>query len=120
MTKPRFRSGSEERVAQVLTNLGVSFEYEPHKIAYTIQANYIPDFVLPNGIYLEVKGIWDPADRRKMMQVRKDNPDLDIRMVFDTPYKTINKNSLTSYKDFCEKNGILWCRTGAIPPEWLI
>ena len=83
MTK--FRSGLEERIADLFSNLGVIYEYEPIRIAYTLQCQYCPDFVLPNGVHIEAKGLWESADRRKILQVKKDNPDLDLRMVFQSP-----------------------------------
>ena len=51
-----FRSGLEEKVADLMVNLGVKYEYESTKVPYTIMHNYSPDFLLPNGVYLECKG----------------------------------------------------------------
>jgi hypothetical protein len=51
-----FRSGLEEKVADLLVNLGVKYEYESTKVPYILQCNYTPDFLLPNGVYLETKG----------------------------------------------------------------
>ena len=88
-----FRSGLEEKVADLLVTLGVDYEYEETSYPYTIQHQYTPDFVLPsNGVILEVKGYWDPPSRRKIRQVIKDNPKIDLRMVFQDPYKRISKN----------------------------
>ena len=53
-----FRSGLEEKVADLMVNLGVKYEYESTKVPYSIMHNYTPDFLLPNGIYLECKGYW--------------------------------------------------------------
>ena len=50
-----FRSGLEEKVADLMITLGVCYEYESTKIPYQIQHNYTPDFVLPNGITWNVK-----------------------------------------------------------------
>ena len=50
----KFRSGLEKDVANLLTELGVTYEYESTKIAYQISHNYCPDFVLPNGTVLEL------------------------------------------------------------------
>ena len=94
MTKKKtskFRSGLEEKVADLLQGLGISYEYESSKVAYTIQHHYVPDFILPNNVHLETKGYWDPADRRKVLAVKRDNPDLDLRMVFQAPYNKISK-----------------------------
>ena len=118
MTK--YRSGLEERVADLLSELGISYEYESKKISYVIQHNYTPDFVLPNYTVLECKGYWDSADRRKIKEVKKQNPDLDLRMVFQSPYMKINKNSKTTYAKWCDKHDIPWTHFHNIPLEWLI
>ena len=118
MTK--YRSGLEERVADLLSGLGITFEYESHKLAYTIQHLYCPDFTLPNGVILETKGYWEPEDRRKILAVKKDNPDVDIRMVFQSPFNTISKKSKTTYAQWCDKHDIPWTSFHNIPLEWLI
>ena len=64
-----FRSGLEERVADLLVELGVKYEYESTKVPYVISHIYSPDFILPNGVVLECKGYWDAADRRKIKEV---------------------------------------------------
>ena len=115
-----FRSGLEERVADLLVELGVSYEYESKKISYVIQHTYTPDFVLPNGVILECKGYWDAEDRRKIKKVKEQEPYLDLRMVFQSPYMKINKNSKTTYAKWCEKHDIPWTHFHNIPLEWLI
>ena len=115
-----FRSGLEEKVADLLVELGVSYEYESTKIPYVIQHNYTPDFLLPNGVYLECKGYWDADDRRKIKAVKTLNPDMDLRMVFQAPFNTISKKSKTTYAKYCEKLGIPWTSYANIPLEWLI
>lgn len=113
------RSKLEEKVAQLLNELGVSFEYESTKVPYILQCNYTPDFLLPNGVYLETKGHLTPEDRRKMLAVKKANPDLDVRFVFQAPYNKIEKRSKTTYAAWCEKNNFKWCAYHSIPIEWL-
>ena len=115
-----FKSELEEKVSDLLCELGIDYEYEPTKVSYQIQHNYSPDFLLPNGIYLETKGYWDSADRRKMKAVKEQNPDLDIRMVFQNPYNKISKKSKTTYAQWCERHGIPWTSWVNIPMEWLI
>ena len=115
----KFRSKLEERVATLLMTLGVSYEYESTKVPYTIQHNYTPDFVLPNHVYLETKGYWDPADRRKVLAVKRDNPDIDLRMVFQSPYNKISKRSKTTYAQWCDRHGIPWTAFHEITIEWL-
>ena len=52
-------------------------------------------------------------------QVIKDNPTIDLRMVFQDPYKRISKKSKTTYAKWCERYGILWCAAHYIPVDWL-
>ena len=113
------RSHLEEQVADLLDQMKVPYQYESEKLPYLIEANYIPDFKV-GDIYLEAKGYWSPADRRKILAVKKDNPDMDLRMVFQAPFNKINKNSKTTYAMFCEKHDIPWSAYHNIPLEWLI
>ena len=115
-----FRSRLEEKVADLLVDLDVKYEYESVKVDYTISHLYCPDFVLPNGVHLECKGYWDSADRRKIKAVKQQHPELDLRMVFQSPFNTISKKSKTTYAQYCEKLGILWCSYANIPLKWLI
>ena len=116
----KFKSKLEERVADLLTNLGISYEYESTKVPYTIQHNYHPDFILPNYVHLETKGYWSPEDRRKVLAVKRDNPDIDLRMVFQAPYNKISKKRKTTYAQWCEKHDIPWSSFHNIPLDWLI
>jgi|TARA_R100000458_G_scaffold54690_1_gene58020 hypothetical protein len=116
----KFRSKLESDVANLLEGLGVSYEYESEKLSYTISHHYTPDFILPNYTYLEVKGYWDSTDRRKVLAVKRDNPDIDLRMVFQSPYNTISKKSKTTYAKWCEKHDIPWTSYHNIPLDWLI
>ena len=118
--EPKFRSKLEEKVANLLEGLGVSYEYESEKLSYTIEHNYTPDFLLPNYVYLETKGYWDAADRRKVLAVKRANPDIDLRMVFQSPFNKISKKSKTTYAKWCDKHDIPWTAYHNIPLEWLI
>jgi len=115
-----FRSGLEERIADLLVELGVSYEYESTKIPYIIHHNYTPDFILPNGVYLECKGFWEDSDRRKIKAVKLQNPELDLRMVFQAPFNKISKKSKTTYAQWCERHDIPWTSFHNIPLDWLI
>ena len=123
MTKKKtskFRSKLEENVAELLQALHIDYEYESKKISYVIQHHYTPDFVLPNYVILECKGYWDAADRRKIKTIKKDNPDIDLRMVFQSPYNKISKKSKTTYAQWCDNLGIPWTSYTNIPLDWLI
>jgi len=116
----KFRSKLEENIADLLTGLGVSYKYESEKLSYTIEHDYTPDFLLPNYIYLEAKGYWSPSDRRKILAVKKANPEIDLRMIFQSPYNKISKKSKTTYAKWCEKHDIPWTAYHDIPIEWLV
>lgn len=121
---PKMRSGFEKKIKEDLERRGVPYKYEQTTIPYTIPESkhrYVPDFELPNcGIFVEGKGKFDAAARKKMTLVIEQNPDKDIRMLFMRNNK-ITKTSKVSYTDWCEKRGIK-CHvsaTGEVPEEWL-
>ena len=116
-----FRSGLEEKVAEFLTSKGVKFTFETLKIPYVKPETkhiYTPDFILDNGIIIETKGRWLLDDRKKHLLIRKQRPDLDIRILFQNANAKISKGSKTSYADFCEKHGIPYAHR-EIPVAWL-
>ena len=61
------------------------------RIKYSIIIHLI--FYLPNGIYLECKGYWEAQDRRKIKAVKQLHPEIDLRMVFQSPFNKISKKS---------------------------
>ena len=50
----RYRSDLEGLVADQLEKQRVKFVFEPSRIEYAVPKRYIPDFLLPNGILIEV------------------------------------------------------------------
>lgn len=116
-----YRSGLETKVSDQLKGLGVAFEYEKLKLRYEVNEvrTYTPDFkILSNGIIIETKGRFVLEDRKKHLLIKQQHPTLDIRFVFSNSNAKINKGSLTSYADWCEKNGYKWADK-LIPQEWL-
>lgn len=113
-----YRSGLEANVAEQLADAGIQFEYETQRISYSIDAKYIPDFILPNRIIVECKGRFTSEDRRKMRLVKEQNPELDIRFVFTRSASKINKGSKTTYADWCDRYGFKYSDK-LIPKEWL-
>jgi hypothetical protein len=89
------RSKLEENIADLFEELNVDYEYESEKLSYVIEAKYIPDFKV-GDVYLEAKGYFPSDQRRKMKAVKKANPDLDIRIIFQNPLTKISKHSKTS------------------------
>ena len=66
---------------------------------------YKPDFVLNNGIIIEVKGWFKQSDRMKHLAIKEQHPKLDIRFVFTSTYSRIYKGSKTTYGDWCNHYG---------------
>jgi len=120
-TSYKFRSGLEEHVADQLDQLGVSFEYETLIIKFIRPSKthrYYPDFILPNGIIIEAKGRFCTKDRQKMILVKTQNPELDIRFVFSNPNQRISKISKTTYAKWCDSKGFKYAKQ-TIPTTWL-
>jgi hypothetical protein len=115
----KYRSGFEQTLANQLQRSGVAFEYETIKIEYQKIATYTPDFILPNGIIIEAKGVWTVEDRTKHLLVREQHPHLDIRLVFMNAYNKIRKGSNTTYARWCEKKNIIYANK-TIPKSWLL
>lgn len=115
-----YRSGLEDKVAQQLKDANVAAEYEAYKIPYSVPASshtYTPDFVLPNGIIVETKGVFETEDRKKHLLIQKQYPHLDIRFVFSNASTKISKGSRTSYADWCKKYGFQYASKW-IPEAW--
>ena len=115
-----FRSGLEEKVAKQIQKANHKLRYETVKIKWIDFAirSYTPDFVLDNGIIIEVKGFWSVADRKKHAQVKEQHPSLDIRLVFENSKRKIRKGSNTTYGMWCAKNDILFYDR-IIPLVWM-
>ena len=116
-----YRSGLEETNGRYLEAAGVPVLFEEATISYEIPSSlhtYTPDFVLPNGIIVETKGLFEPADRKKHQLIQKQYPWLDIRFVFSNPAQKLYKGSPTTYAKWCEKQDFLFAKK-LIPSEWL-
>lgn len=110
----KLRNKFERRTARQLKRNKIDFEYESVKIPYVIESVYIPDFVFkkPSGelLLIEDKGYLRPEDKRKLLAVKKQNPSIDIRILFYAPVPKQMK--------WAEKNKILYA-IGKIPKEWI-
>lgn len=116
-----YRSGLEEKLAEQLSSRGVPVAFEQYEVTYVIPASnhrYTPDFVLPNGVIIEGKGLFDAEDRKKHLLIKAQHPGLDIRFVFSSSRTKLYKGSPTTYGMWCEKNGFKFADK-AIPVEWM-
>ena len=124
--KHGYKSGLELSVSEQITEAAYPLNYETETLNYTVPETnhkYTPDFVFTkrNGeiMYVETKGRWTVADRKKMKHVLTSNPGIDIRMVFQNPNQRISKNSKTTYEAYANKLGIMHVAKKQIPDAWL-
>ena len=108
-----------------MRNLGAPFSYkfEGTKIQYRKPEKdrvYTPDFLIckpPNQLmFIETKGFFRPEARTKMIWVKKCNPTLDIRILFQKNL-VINKKTGFNYKQWSKRHGYP-CAFGTLPTEW--
>jgi len=122
---PASRGKFEIEVAKGLLHLQkdfkYEFDYETDRLDYTTTHYYTPDWtvVLPSGkrFFIESKGYLGPDDRRILKAVKAQNPDIDLRLLFQRNNK-LSKTSPNKYSDWAERLGFPWC-VGAIPTKWL-
>lgn len=115
-----YRSGFELKLAQMLVKNDIKFTYEKTRIPFVPKVrSYTPDFYLvDSNIYIEAKGNLTKDDRVKMVLVKQQNPEYDIRIVFMNARNKIYKGSKTTYGDWADRYGFMWAE-GSIPKEWL-
>jgi hypothetical protein len=115
-----YRSGLEAKISASLKEQGLPVYYETIKVPYRDDSihTYTPDFLLPNGIIIETKGRFTSGDRVKHLRVKEQQPDLDIRFVFQNSRNRLSKASRTTYAKWCEQHGFLYADK-EIPQEWI-
>jgi len=107
------RNKFEKRIFNRLRRARARFKYEEEKIPYVLALHYIPDFIITTKtgkIYLECKGYLRPEDKRKLCAVKKQHPEIDLRILF---YASNRK-----YIKWAERNGIRYA-ISVLPQEWL-
>ncbi len=127
-----FRSKFEGRVAAVLPP---GTEYEPRTFKFPIAdpgyrcrmcaskdvvrtTSYTPDFRLPNGTWLEVKGKLTGANRRRLVAWKANFPEETLRIVFMADNK-LSKGAKSRYSEWAEKAGFDYCvGVKNIPEVW--
>jgi len=121
-----FRSGFEDNVSQFLKENNIEHEYETEQISYVkpeTKHKYTPDFVLTkkdgSKMYIETKGRFVTEDRKKLQLIKKQYPDLDIRLLFQNANAKLRKGSPTTYAMWAEKNGFKYSSGTVVPEEWL-
>lgn len=131
-----FRSGYESLIAQDLEQRGIHYEFEKQKLPYlsTVRGGvcpscghkpvaktrqYQPDFFIPRSdgsvLIVEAKGRFPSTDRSKMRDVKKANPTLDIRILFQ---KRSGKAAAEA-QAWCDKFGFICAFGHHVPQEWI-
>lgn len=113
-----YKSGFERSIALNLASRKVKFGYETVELKYTLDGTYHPDFILENGIIVEAKGLLDDASKRKMIAVKKQHPEKDIRFLFMNADKKI-PHSKQTHGIWAAKNGFKFAEGVEIPQEWI-
>ena len=103
-------------------------EYETEKFPYSINHLYTPDFVITkkdgSKLYIEAKGNgrqFDHSVRTKMISVRDQHPEIDLRILFFSDGKIGPKRkdgSFMKQSDWAIKNNFKFA-IGTVPIEWL-
>jgi hypothetical protein len=126
LKKPKFRSKFEEKVYAQLSEVNDSeISYESIKLKYTPvpkEKTYTPDIIIKHStghiIYLELKGYFRTSSERiKYEHVKKSNPDIDLRFIFQNSKLPIYKGSPTTYAGWADKNNFPWADK-IIPTSW--
>lgn len=122
--KGGFRSLFEKGFAENLKRRNIPFTFETEKIKWmppVKEKTYLPDFLLEkldgSIMYIETKGVLTISDRVKLVCIKEQHPDIDLRIVFQNANNKIRKGSPTSYKDWARKVGIKWSEK-TIPASW--
>ena len=116
------RSGFEVDISKLLKKSGIGFGYETESFSYVLEHTYTPDFIITNKkgekIYIEAKGYFRPRDRKLLLAIKKQHPDLDLRLWFMQDNFLSNKTKATRYSKWAEKNGFKYHVGTTIPKSW--
>lgn len=118
MKKKQPRNKFEWLTERQLRRAKVKFSYENDRFAYILACHYLTDFTLftPLGkIYIETKGYLRPADKRKLIAVKRQHPEIDLRILF-YPFRSLTREK--QYTQWATKNGFRYA-IGKIPSDWL-
>jgi hypothetical protein len=117
-----FRSGLEIAISKELDLNKVKYEFETIKLKYTVPEKvhtYTPDFYLKEKeFFIETKGLFTSADRKKMRFIKEQHPKLDIRFVFENSKRKLSKGAKSRYYQWCNKYDFDYYDR-IIPEEWL-
>jgi hypothetical protein len=106
-----YKSGLEARFQAAALAEGWNLPYEANKIKYTIPESnhtYTPDFTVTSNVYVETKGLWSGADRKKALLIKEQHPHIKILYVLYRDQR-LSKKSDTTYLMWARKHGLDVC-----------
>lgn len=111
--KKKTRNNFEKKIERLLRRRKIRFKYESETVPYVLACHYIPDFIIttPTGVvYIETKGHLRREDKRKLVAVKKQHPEMDLRIVFYRLDKAKERWAIRHGFRFAQDT---------IPDEWL-
>ena len=82
---------------------------------------HVPDFLLPNGLLIETKGVMDVTYPQKVELLAVCHPSVmkRYRVCFGNADLITPKRGTLTYAQWAHKQGITWCE-GDIPESWFM
>lgn len=125
----RMASKAETIFAKECDARNLDWIYEPDTFDWVPPvATYKPDFkiIRKDGthFYVEYKGFLRNPEKRKMIEMKRQHPALDVRFVFEKANKPVpgakprKDGSKMTHAEWAEKYGYKWSE-GFINPKWL-
>ncbi len=126
------RSRYEARIGNMLP---AGTKYEPKKFWFHVaepryrcrgcgskeierKTSYTPDYLLPNGHWIEVKGRFTGGNRRNMLAWKAAYPEETLYIMFMVN-QPLSKGAKSKYGEWADKAGFKWSTGTNIPKEWL-
>jgi hypothetical protein len=121
--KAGMKSMGEVRCAADMDARSIGWHYEAEKLEYQYTPQkYTPDFTLydENGMLIEYKGKMTNETRKKLLAIKRCNPERRICLVFEKPNNKISsrKNAMR-YWQWAERHGFEWSEH-FVKEEWLL
>lgn len=117
------KSMLEVEVAADAANRGIDLEYEKETLEYQHSPQkYTPDFTpaqpCKKNPIIEVKGKMTAEVRKKLISIKRCNPDRKICLVFGYANNKLSaRPNATRYWQWAEQNGFLWSEK-SVKKEW--
>jgi hypothetical protein len=106
------KSMGEVRCAADMDKRGIKWMYEYEKLVYQHNPQeYTPDFTLyaDNDMLIEYKGKMTDETRKKLLSIKRSNPERRLCIVFEQPNNKLSaRPNASRYWQWAEKSGFEW------------